>query len=276
MDHQPLPITPALDRYIASASYFLQSAGEFCEFKMVPRMFSTLFFVIEKKNSLEMSNGTEVHKFQPNSIYALGVGNLPASFHVISEIEVILIQMHPGMSCLFHNDDAHISTNQRFDITDIDQSIKDLNEKLAYADSIRIKWQLIQEYLMRKFRVNLPDKYGAVAKAINILQKSSGNFPAQNFSGQVFTSHRNLNYLFMEYIGFSPKKYADIIRFNTFVNQYIKKPELLSDIAFQCGYHDLSHLNKDFMRYIGTSPSDYFENFHSDVNNWCELDRFNS
>lgn len=276
MDHQPLPITPALGRYIASASYFLQNAGEFCEFKMVPRMFSTLFFVIEKKHSLEMSNGTEVHKFQPNSIYAFGVGNLPASFHVISEIEVILIQMQPGTSCLFHNDDAHISTNQRFDITDIDQSIKDLNEKLAYTDSVSLKWQLIQEYLMKKFRVNLPDKYGAVAKAINILQKSSGNFPAQNLSEQVFTSHRNLNYLFMEYIGFSPKKYADIIRFNTFVNQYIKKPELLSDIAFQCGYHDLSHLNKDFMRYIGTSPSDYFENFHSDVNNWCELDRFNS
>mgnify|MGYP003582468476 CR=1 FL=1 len=176
------------------------------------------------------------------------------------------------ISCLFHNDDAYISTNQRFDITDIDQNTKDLNEMLAYAGSIALKWQLIQEYLIKKFRTKLPDKHGAVVRAIDILSKNSGQFPVKKLSEQVFTSHRNLNYLFMEYIGFSPKKYADIIRFNTFVNLYTQKPEILSDIALQCGYHDLSHLNKDFIRYMGTSPSDYFENFSSDANNWCELD----
>ncbi|MEN0082616.1 helix-turn-helix domain-containing protein [Flavobacterium lindanitolerans] len=109
-------------------------------------------------------------------------------------------------------------------------------------------------------------------KAVDILRKKSGHFPVKILSDKVFTSHRNQNYLFMEYIGFSPKKYTGIIRFNSFVNLYMKKPEFLSDIALQCGYHDLSHLNKDFMRYMGTSPSDYFENFSSDVNNWCELD----
>ncbi|MDQ7960900.1 helix-turn-helix domain-containing protein [Flavobacterium lindanitolerans] len=272
MHHQLLPITPVLDRYIANASYFRQGADDYCEFKMVPRLFSVLFFVIEKKQSLEMSYGGGNYTFSPNSLYAFGVGNLPAAFQVTSEIEVILVQMHPGISCLFHNDDAYISTNQRFDISDTDQSIKDLNEKLAYANSIILKWQFIQEYLIKKFRSNFPEKYGAVAKAVDILRKKSGHFPVKSLSEQVFTSHRNLNYLFMEYIGFSPKKYADIIRFNSFVNLYMQKPEFLSDIALQCGYHDLSHLNKDFMRYMGTSPSDYFENFSSDVNNWCELD----
>ncbi|KQS53260.1 MULTISPECIES: AraC family transcriptional regulator [Flavobacterium] len=272
MYHQLLPIQPALGRYIANASYFQQNPEDFCEFKMVPRIFSTLFFVIEKKQSLEMLYGTENYIFRPNSVYAFGVGNLPASFHVLSEIEVILVQMQPGISCLFHNDDAHIFANKRFDITDIDQNTRDVNEKLAYADSVDLKWQLVQEYLIRKFRVNLPLKYGAVAKAINILCQKSGHFPVENLSEQVFTSNRNLNYLFMEYIGFSPKKYGDMIRFNSFVNLYAQNPEILFDIALRCGYHDLSHLNKDFMRYMGTSPSDYFSNTHSDINNWCELD----
>ncbi|WP_316815761.1 helix-turn-helix domain-containing protein [Pedobacter nyackensis] len=272
MHHQLLPITAPLGRYIANASYFRQTVGDFCAFKLVPRIFSTLFFVIEKKQSLEMCYGGTNHKFQSNSIYAFGVGNLPAAFHVTSEIEVILVQMHPGISCLFHNDQAHIFTNQQFDISDIDQNTEHLNEKLSYADSLALKWQLIQEYLIKKFSVNFPQKYGTVAKAIDILRKNSGHFPIKRLSEQVFTSHRNLNYLFMEYVGFSPKKYADIIRFNSFVNLYNQNPEILSDVAFQYGYHDLSHLNKDFMRYIGTSPSDYFENFHSDVNNWCELD----
>ncbi|MGN6491529.1 MAG: helix-turn-helix domain-containing protein [Agriterribacter sp.] len=276
MHHELLPITPVLNRHIANASYFKQSAGEFCEFKLVPRIFSTLFFVIEKKQSLEMVYGSENYTFHSNAIYAFGVGNLPASFHVLSEIEVIVVQMHPGISRLFHNDDAHISTNQRFDITATDQNTKDLNEKLAYAGSVALKWQLIQEYLIRKFRVSFPDKYGAVARAINILRSNSGCFPVKKLGEQVFTSHRNLHYLFMEYVGFSPKKYADIIRFNAFVNLYSQKPEMLSNIALQCGYHDLSHLNKDFMRYIGTSPSDYFGNFRSDINNSCELDYLES
>ena len=272
MNHQFLPIPPALSRYIANASYFQQGAGNFCDFKLIPRVFSALFFVIKKKHSLEMSYGKENYAFQSNSIYAFGVGNLPAGFHVLSEIEVILVQLHPGVSCLFHNDAALISTNQRFNITDIDQNTKDLNEKLAYADSIASKWQLIQDYLIRKFQKDLPDKYRAVAGAINILSSNSGNFSVKRLGEQVFTSQRNLHYLFMEFVGFSPKKYADIIRFNSFVNQYSQRPEMLSKIALQCGYHDLSHLNKDFIRYVDASPSDYFKSFHSEFNNWCELD----
>jgi len=272
MHHELLPITPALGRYIANASYFAQGAAAFFEFKLVPRIFSTLFFVIEKKQSLEMSYGKKDYPFLANSIYAFGVGNLPASFRVSSEIEVILVQLHPGISCLFHKDDAHISANQRFDITDIDQNTKDLNEKLACSGSVALKWQLIQEYLIRKFGTSLPDKYRAVARAINILRNHSGHFPVKSLEELVFTSQRNLHYLFMQYIGFSPKKYADIIRFNSFVNFYSQKQGILSEIGLQCGYHDLSHLNKDFIKYMGTSPSDYFENFNTDVNNWCELD----
>ncbi|MFN0256837.1 helix-turn-helix domain-containing protein [Pedobacter ureilyticus] len=272
MHHQLLPIMPALGNYIANASYFKQGADAYFEFKMVPRVFSTLFFVIEKKQSLEMTYGVENYDFNANSIYTFGAGNLPAAYRITSEMEVILVQMHPGVSRLYHKDDAHIYTNQRFEITDIDQNTKDLNEKLAYAGTMMYKWKLIQEYLIKRFQANFPEKYAAVSRAISILRTHSGHFPIHNLGDQVYTSHRNLNYLFMEYVGFSPKKYADIIRFNSFVNLYSQRPEIFFDIALQCGYHDLSHLNKDFLRYIGSSPSEYFDNFHSEFNNWCELD----
>ncbi|OJX54890.1 MAG: hypothetical protein BGO88_03185 [Flavobacterium sp. 38-13] len=128
--------------------------------------------MIEKKQSLGMSFGTESYIFDSNSVYAFGAGNLPASFNVQSGIEVILVKMKPGISCLFHNDDAHLSANKQFDISDMDQATRDLNEKLANAESLGLRWQLIQEYLLRKFRLDLPDKYGATARAINILYQN--------------------------------------------------------------------------------------------------------
>src|SRR5690606_23797758 len=135
-----------------------------------------------------------------------------------------------------------------------------------------LKWLLIQDYLIGKFQRSLPDKYGVVAHAIDILRIHSGNLSIEKLAQDVFTCRRNLYDLFMQYVGFSPKKYADIIRFNAFVNLYSQNPGFLSDIAFQCGYHDLSHLNKDFFRYIASSPSDYFVKFNAEISNWYELD----
>lgn len=242
--------------------------------RLLPRAFSTLFFVMKKKQSLELSYRNTIYNFNSNSIYTFGVGNLPASFQVSSEIEVVLVYLHPGISCLLHNDDAHLYTNQCFEITDIDQETRALNEKLANAHSKDLKWLLIQDYLIRKFQKNLPGKYDAVAKAIDLLYVHSGNLSVEDLAQDVFTCRRNLYDLFMQYVGFSPKKYADIIRFNSFVNLYTKNPGFLSDIVFQCGYHDLSHLNKDFLRYIASSPSDYLGNVTAEINNWYELDCF--
>ncbi len=82
MYQELLPIRPDLSKYIASASYFHQGTDAFCTFRLVPRAFSTLFFVIKKTESFELSHGDTIYNFAPHSIYTFGVGNLPASFQV--------------------------------------------------------------------------------------------------------------------------------------------------------------------------------------------------
>lgn len=273
MTEHLLPISPALSKYVANAVYFNHDSNTTFRFQMVPRIFTTLFFVIKKKQDLKINLGGERLDFNCNSLYAFGVGNLPAGFDVEGELEVILVLLHPGIGRVFFRDDAHIFTNGRFDLTDTDQTNKNLNEKIAYATSIPSKWQIIQEYLLKKLVVEIPDKFSRITGAIDVLQKSHGNISINSLSESVFTCRRNLHDLFMQFVGFSPKQYADIIRFNRFVNLYAQHPGSLSDIGYQCGYHDLSHLNKDFMRFVGAAPSVYFGTaLSADINNWCEID----
>lgn len=273
MTEHLLPISPALSKYVANAVYFNHNSNSAFQFQMVPRIFTTLFFVIRKKQDLKINLGGDILDFNNNSVYAFGVGNLPAGFDVVNELEVILVMLHPGISRILFHDDANIFTNGRFDLTDMDQTNKNLNEKIAYATSLASKWQIIQEYLVKKLVVEIPDKYGRITGAIEILQKSHGNISINSLSENVFTCRRNLHDLFLQFVGFSPKQYADIIRFNRFVKLYTQHFGSLSQIGYQCGYHDLSHLNKDFTRFVGTSPSAYFGTaLSADINNWCEID----
>jgi|GEM_PF-2089916 len=50
-----------------------------------------------------------------------------------------------------------------------------------------------------------------------------------------------------------------MVRFNTLVNQCLKQPisKSISETSAQFGYYDLSHLNKDFLRFTGLSAEKF-------------------
>lgn len=72
-------------------------------------------------------------------------------------------------------------------------------------------------------------------------------------------SARQLGRVFQEQVGLSPKGTARLLRFERAMRLIRETDAPLSDIAFDAGYADQSHLTRDFQALAGASPKAYRE-----------------
>ena len=70
-------------------------------------------------------------------------------------------------------------------------------------------------------------------------------------------TERQLERVFKEKIGLSPKEFINLTRFQNALNAIKSRDSniSLSDIAFDCGYYDHAHLSNEIKKYSSFSPS---------------------
>ena len=71
-------------------------------------------------------------------------------------------------------------------------------------------------------------------------------------------SHRGFIALFRQATGFSPKRYARLMRFRALLDSLREAPELsLAALALECGFSDQAHMNREFREFAGITPQQY-------------------
>lgn len=77
-----------------------------------------------------------------------------------------------------------------------------------------------------------------------------GALNASLLAKEVFVSSRHLERLFHEYIGITPKKLINLIRYQFLWNELLRNPEFkILEGVYRYGYADQSHLSREFKRY---------------------------
>lgn len=95
-------------------------------------------------------------------------------------------------------------------------------------------------------------------RAVNIIVRQKGNVTIEHLADQVNVSRQFLSRQFSERIGISPKHFARIVRFNALHRFLASQPKTrLVDVTYNFGYFDQSHFIKDFIEFMGMSPSEY-------------------
>jgi AraC-like DNA-binding protein len=69
-------------------------------------------------------------------------------------------------------------------------------------------------------------------------------------------SERSLQRIFREEVGLSPKKIADIVKFENCISLF-RSGKSLTDICYEAGYYDQPHFIKTFKQFTGLTPSQY-------------------
>lgn len=130
----------------------------------------------------------------------------------------------------------------------------EIKPKLFEVTDIYERINLVQQYLLTGINVKRYNSIVNDALAEILLKKS--NLKIDSFAKSVFTSSRQLERLFDEYLGVSPKKLSSLIRYQYLWSEIVFSQNInLSDLTMKYGYSDQAHLLNDFKRYHNMSIS---------------------
>lgn len=88
--------------------------------------------------------------------------------------------------------------------------------------------------------------------------------PVKAIAGEANLSERTIQSRFKKYVGYSPKEMLRFLRFKqviTSIEQNTGNEIDWFDLIHDFGYHDQSHLIKDFNHYLGISPQTFIKKF---------------
>ncbi|MDE7333475.1 MAG: helix-turn-helix domain-containing protein [Lachnospiraceae bacterium] len=131
--------------------------------------------------------------------------------------------------------------------------LKSIQEKASYA-----------EQLLTGKVIN-PRENEIVNHAVNCILINKGAMGVTALAKELFVSSRQLERLFHEYIGITPKKLSNLIRYQFLWRDILWEPDFnILNSVHKYGYTDQSHLLHEFKRYhsmdIHSAKSMAFEN----------------
>lgn len=86
--------------------------------------------------------------------------------------------------------------------------------------------------------------------AVSLILLRKGNIGALQLARECFVSSRQLERLFHEHIGITPKKLCNLVRYQCLWSELLSNPGFhAADAVYRYGYTDQSHLMREFKRY---------------------------
>jgi AraC-like DNA-binding protein len=149
-------------------------------------------------------------------------------------------------------------TNRVVELDDVvGREADQLLERLHDVGSWEQQFSLLDAVLAHRLAEAEPPQ-PAVRHAWSRLVESRGAAEIRELSREVGWSRRHLAARFREEIGLTPKTYARVLRFERAASLLAHDDGArFAEIAYDCGYYDQAHLNRDFREFAGTTPGDY-------------------
>jgi AraC-like DNA-binding protein len=119
----------------------------------------------------------------------------------------------------------------------------------AGSDDRRVS--VIEELLCTALRLVGP-KPGPLQEALRLIRQSEG-LSVEAIGEKIGWGYKRMERAFLKEVGYTPKGYSRLIRFNKAIRRMEKVPSL-TELGYLYGYYDQAHFIKDFSRYTGTTP----------------------
>ncbi len=179
--------------------------------------------------------------------------------------EIIGIRFKAGYSKAFLKAPAYQLTDSVAPLSMFLSKPPAMPEKLFQADEPELL-QLLERAVERIIRDERIDDRAQAA--LGLIEASKGLYPIMDVALETGMSERQLERIFKEYVGVSPKLFARIIRLrhaHTLMCEHGAGD--LPQIALSAGYYDQPHFNREFKEIVGVNPlhekMSYFYNTRS-------------
>jgi AraC-like DNA-binding protein len=154
----------------------------------------------------------------------------------------------------------HAFTDNVLPIEDLDNTFlnllgQEIQQCHGYAEMIEVAEKRFKSLVENTLGAN-----AAIDAIADLIFQTNGSVSIIEIQKAFFTTERQLQRLFHQYIGISPKFYCRIIRFNHVFQLMQQGKFSWLDITHRAGYFDQSHFIRDFKAFTGEDPSKYFFN----------------
>ncbi|MCR6109129.1 AraC family transcriptional regulator [Bacillus sp. A301a_S52] len=128
-------------------------------------------------------------------------------------------------------------------------------EQLFAEESLLGKVRFAEAFLLSLLRWERVETDNTMKNVLYHIFRSRGSAQITSIAKKEAISTRQLNRKFQNWIGVTPKKFSEIIRFQAMVH-YIEKSKYIdwAELALAYGFFDQPHMIRDFKRYYGVSP----------------------
>lgn len=149
----------------------------------------------------------------------------------------------------------HELANRTVGLADIAPGADELVERLRDVPWPE-RFDLVERFLLRRLDAAQKPTPG-VEWSWRELSRTDGRAAIAEIAAELGWSHRRLIARFREQIGLAPKAVGRVMRFDRAVQALKSAAAGLSEVAYECGYYDQAHMNRDFRELGGTTPDSF-------------------
>ena len=133
--------------------------------------------------------------------------------------------------------------------------VRNVEEMLCEAKSNFQRIKIVEQFLLKRL-IN-PDPDRIISNAVAQIQEAKGQIKINELADRLHISNDAFQKRFRKSIGSSPKKFATIVRMSAIIP--LKANGRLLDTAFDAGFFDQAHFNKDFKLFTGQTPTEFYK-----------------
>jgi AraC-like DNA-binding protein len=134
-----------------------------------------------------------------------------------------------------------------------------LHQRLIEAPTPADKFDILLRALLKR-APEVFEYHPAVLHALRIFARAPHRTTVAAVAEQTDLSRKRFIQVFSEQVGFRPKLYLRVARFQRALSQIARAPDVdWGDVAERNGYYDQSHFVNDFGEFSGLSPTVYFK-----------------
>lgn len=134
-----------------------------------------------------------------------------------------------------------------------------IHQEIKSATSTEARIKILEDFLLTHSEA-AKRNLSIIDEAIDFIDHKNGMLTIDEVLSRFKFSRRYLEKKFREKVGISPKLYARIKRFGYLSNRVVHNQEVdWQDIVFENGFHDQSHLVKDYKAFNQMNPSEYYQ-----------------
>lgn len=204
-----------------------------------------------------MISGTEPNGYWFNQPVILGQRDRIFYTRPAENAELLGIRFKPGGFGAFSRVPAYLLLNRIFPAHEIMGGFSGKLERKLRSDITDSERIVLVEDELAKLKFGAGQEFFEVCEIIHSIRQCIVPDQVSSFCLERQIHYKKLERVFLKWVGYGPKSYFRILRFNRALKEMGVERRTLTDIAHGGGYYDQSHFIRDFRQFAGISPGKF-------------------